>query len=243
MSSRLLSNSVAQENFQKKPPKEQGLQGYTPTTQLRKHRIFIAVVKQPTDFPSLAVSTFTRCLRKNGKSIGFNTSFCDFPPTFAVNVTLWPLGASSKQYKNGKEEGTHPHLCTRPVTEKKREVSRFIQPWKCKSETEQLGIWYWGGCWVHGRLAAMVRVSWALNTAKAQVNYTGLTGFYGGHGAVDYINPVFLWLGWLRKPVLPPATVRWTEAEGHKSKVKMVWARTNGNGNRRLSPQPSPGPE
>lgn len=61
---------------------------------------------------------------------------------------------------------------------------------------------------MHGRLVAMVRVSWALNTAKAQVNYTGLTGFYGGRGAVDYINPVFLWLDWLCKPVLPPATVR-----------------------------------
>lgn len=41
--------------------------------------------------------------------------------------------------------------------------------------------------YVEGWRPAVVRVS-----GRAQVNDTGLTWFYGGHEAADYINPVFL---------------------------------------------------
>lgn len=35
-------------------------------------------------------------------------------------------------------------------------------------------------------------MSGTLKTGRAQANDAGLTGFYGGHEAADFINPVFL---------------------------------------------------
>lgn len=75
--------------------------------------------------------------------------------------------------------------------EQKREVSGFIQPWKCKSETEPLGVEFVEGWWPG------IGCPGALTTGKVQVNYKRLAGFYW---AADYIKPDYFFFPQLRKP-------------------------------------------